>query len=316
MSGNVLKNKAGSPIQAACLCKVMLDNAGIGAEIVHAYTNESLLMDTSFVFFNEYLATPLLIVQCGTRASVAYPYDAGWELGEYPSRFNGVLCIRPEAKKIEPLPAPLWGTGWIRDRMVIDLRSSPAGCRLTREYRQHSASSMRDVYYGLNKEKLREKFENLIKEFSPLNRLVSFSFHDFHENPDGPFSVEIRFESGHAALRSGEKNVFMLQDFLPAYFKDIFPERTEDVVVHEGAAYIDEVEIMKIPGRTVSCDFKTKLLSNALFSTGFSSGETDSSYLFQRTLDLKPARISAKDIGEIHKECVELNNFRNSSVVY
>jgi hypothetical protein len=313
---NVLENKTGSAIQAASLCKVMMDKAGIDAEIVYAYSNELLLMDTSFVFFNEHFATPLLIVHFKTTDRVAYPYDAGWELGEYPSRFNGVLCIRPKEKKIEPLPPPLWGEGWTRSRMVIDLRSSPAVCRLTREFRLHSASSMRSEYFGLNKEQLRERFEKLIKGFNSSNRLVSFSFHDFNENPVGPFSMEIRFESDYNGLLSGDKNLFLLEYFLPEYFKDIFPGRTEDVVVHEGAVFIDEVEIIKIPGRPLSCDIKIKTLSNPLFTTSFSSGENDSSHIVQRTLNLKSVRIPAKDIGEIHKACVELNNIRNSSVSY
>jgi len=57
-------------------------------------------------------------------------------------------------------------------------------------------------------------------------------------------------------------------------------------------------------------------MSAALFSTACTSVETDSSYLFCRTLNLKRVRLTKDQIGAASRDCAELNDFENSTIVY
>ena len=129
-----------------------------------------------------------------------------------------------------------------------------------------------------------------------------------------------------------------LRDFRQA----LFTVKGKDFAdyVEEGIN-IDEIEVLKISGKKIEFDIKMEKpkkdskvevtyytpsvskdngkpydkISTSLFTVNYNKIETDSSYIFQRTLNLKPAHIKKEEIKNIYDDCVKLNSIKNSSII-
>jgi hypothetical protein len=283
---------------------------------------------------------PMPLVQIDGKFIVAYPYHRGYELGEYPRSYNNVLCMNINDKEIQPLPPAKWGTKWVRRRMVLDLTSTPGKHKFICEYKENSASSLRETFLGENKSALEGKFQSWLKDYKESNKLLSFDIKYLNQY-DMPLQVIIDFENDDTPIPYGNKQIFQLKNFFDDYFKDITANRTEDVFIHNPTTYIDEIEVSKISGKKIDFDIKMEKpndksetevihykpsekssagshydkISSQLFSVDYQKNETDSSYIFKRTLSLKPIRLSKKNLQKVYNNCVKLNSIKNSNLI-
>lgn len=124
-------------------------------------------------------------------------------------------------------------------------------------------------------------------------------------------------------------------------YRDITLDRTEDVYTVNKAVVVDEVEFIKIPGKKIEFDIKTEHIGSKsepeviqyvpsgnsyseknyntvnaqLFSVSYLKTETDSSYIFQRTLKINPTHIEKSKLSKTYDDCVKINSIKNSSII-
>jgi len=337
---NILETCRASYLETACLCDKLFNRLGLKSELVFTFHKDDLLLDTTFLFYTDYYIRGFPVVTINNKKYVAYPYLKGYELGEYPTGYTGALCFNVGSEKIFPLPPPLWGKDFISERKIIDLKHSPATFQLILEYKQNSASYYREELLEKNKEEQKKYLETAIKDYKNSNELESFSLENINEY-DKPLIVKIKFKNDDIPIPYEKKKIFKLTNFFEDYFEDITPDRTEDVYFHSPATYIDEIEVLKIPGKKITFDIKTEQIGNKsepkvvyfvpnqnsysekpyntvntrLFSVSYMNTETDSSYVFQRKLTVNPTHITKSEISKVYNDCVKINSIKNSSFI-
>lgn len=331
---NILESRKASYLQIACLCHKLFTRARLESEIVLTFSQNDFILDTTFLFYARYIITAMPVVYINGKTYVTYPYLKGYELGEYPLSYNGAICINPAEETIAPLPPPLHGEKWIKDRIVLDLSSFPGKYTLIREYRKNSASSYRNGFLNMDKEKQREKFEDLLKAYSETNKIESLSFTNLKKY-EKPLLATVTFTSDETPIPYENKKIFKLNSFFYDYFDDITPDRTEDVFIHNPATYIDEIEILKIPGKKITNDIiniakeayygtenakkegskiEFKKVKRGFIDIEYSSSETDTSYIIKRTITYNIIRIPREHLKKIYDDCVKLNTIKNSTI--
>jgi hypothetical protein len=330
-----------SESQIAVLCHKMFQKAGLKSRLIITGNKGILPIDTSFLFYDfNYLTNPLPVLEINNNKYVAFPFSKGYELGEYPLKYNNTMCLNLKNKHIEGIPAPKWGTEWERNRMVLDISSFPGKYKIFFEYKENSASSYRDTLLGLNKGDLEGEFKDWIQEYTESNKLQSFEIKNLNEY-DKPLQVIVHFKNDDTPIPYGNKKIFQLKSFFIDHFEDITADRTEDVFIHDPTTYVDEIEVLKIPGKKIEFDIKMEKpiatsepevihyipsenkasglkydkISSKLFTVDYHKSETDSSFIFKRILELKPIQVGKKDMKKVYNECVKLNSIKNSSVI-
>lgn len=339
---NIFESEKGSDMQIACLCNKMFKNAGIESDIVITSDKNIHVFDTSFFVHNNYLNMALPVVKINNKSYVAYPYKRGYGLGEYPMSLHNELCMNLKEKSIEPLPDPLWSEKWVCIRRTLDLGSVPGRYTLQYEYKQSSASEKRSEFLYYDKNKQKEELEEWVKEYKQSNTIKTFSVDNLTEY-EKPLLISILFENDDVPIPYGNKKIFQLSSFFKDYFKDITPDRTEDVVINNGFTTVDELEVMKIRGRKLSIAIKQtgsdentveeiftavqeknkhtdayvkyKEILSRLYEVNYLRKETDTSYIFQRVIKVAPNRILKPEMKKVYDDCVKLNSIKNSSVV-
>jgi hypothetical protein len=202
------------------------------------------------------------------------------------------------------------------------------------EFKQNSASSYREDYLDLDNSKLKEEFEDWIKNYKQSNEIKSFEIKNLNEY-NKPLKVIIHFENDDTPIPHGNKKIFQLKNFFVDYFEDITEDRKEDVFFRNPSSYIDEIEVLKIPGKKIEFDIKIpgnvydaemkvskgntgevfKQKQENLIKTSYNRTETDSSYIFQRVLSFEKKQFSGAKIKELSTECSILNDIQNSSLI-
>lgn len=337
--GEITKSEKASDLQIACLCNTMFKKAGLKSNIVITGHKNKYMIDTTFLVKRDYITVPMPLVKIENKYIVAYPYRRGYELGEYPMMYNDVLCMNIKEKQIHPLPKARWGTVWISKRKVLNLSQSPGKYKIIYEFKENSASSYREDFLDLDKSGLEEKFENWIKCYKKSNILKTFEIKNMNDY-DLPLQVIVHFENDDTPIPYGNKQIFQLKNFFYDYFEDITSDRTEDVFIHNPATYIDEIEILKIPGKKIVFDIKMekpnvgekveveyhspkgdtyqeKNITNysvKLFSVDYKKNETDSSYIFKRFLKVNPIHIKKEAMQKTYNDCAKLNSIKNSNI--
>lgn len=336
----ITETQQASELQIACLCNKLFKDAGLNSHVVITGHKNWRPIDPSFLVHSNYITDPMPVVFLDNKKYAVFPIFRGYELGEYPLSYNNVLCLNISKKAIEPLPPPKWGSIWIRKRRILDLSSIPGKYSMVYEYKQNSASVYRRKFLKKDKAAQKGYFENLIKDYSETNRLKSFKIKNLR-NYDKPLTAIIHFENNDTPIPYENKKIFKLNNFFLDYFEDITLDRTEDVFIKNPAIYIDEIEVLKIPGKKIEFDIKMEKpkkdskvevihyapskneytgnsyskISSSLFTVDYKKKETDSSYIFQRTLNLKPVHIKKEEIKKIYDDCVKLNSIKNSSII-
>jgi hypothetical protein len=311
---SILKTRRASYLQIACLCNKLFNSAGLESDIVFTFNKNDFILDTTFLFYARYVITAMPVVTINGKTYVTYPYLKGYELGEYPLGYNGALCINPFEKEIYPLPPAQHGDKWIRDRMVLDISSFPGKYTLIREYKKNSASAYRYDFLTMKKGKRRGEFEDILKEYNESNKVESFSFEHLKKY-EKPLIAKVSFTNNDGPIPYENKKIFKLNNFFPTYFEDITQDRTEDVINNNQSIYIDEIEVKKIPGKNITCDITMTEKANELFTSVLKKSETDTSYIYTRTLICKIAHIHRSQIQKLYNDCEELNSIKNSSII-
>ena len=292
----------------------MFKQAGLTPRILLTLSKNTQISDSVYLLYkyrSNFLGFPTLTIQGKTY--VTYPYALGYELGEYPLKYNDALCLDLKDNKIYPLPPPLWGEKWIKDRIVLDLSSFPGNYTLIREFKKNSASDYRNDFLNKKKKAQRKKLEDVVKYYKESNIIDSFSFRDLHSY-DKPFSIVVTFKNDDIPIPYDNKNILKLNNFFYDYFGDITIERKEDIFIHNKATLIDELEILKIPGKKIILNIEASELLNEIFSTKCNQTETDTSYIFQRIIQYDKNHIPKEKIKDIYSDCVKLNTIKNSSI--
>jgi len=337
---NLFETNKASFLQIACICNKLFNKSGLQSEIVFAFDKDDFILDTNFLFYTRFVITAFPVVTINNTKYVTYPYLKGYELGEYPMGYRGALCFSAHKKEIYPLPPQRHGKKYISEKRVIDLNQTPAAFQLLVEFRQYSASDYREDLLDKDKEKQKKYLEKWVKNYKCSNELESFSFENLNK-ADKPLIVKIKFKNDDIPIPYENKKIFKLTNFFEDYFEDITPDRTEDVYFHSPATYIDEIEVLKIPGKKITFDIKTEQIGNTsepevvyyvpnqntysekpyntvntrLFSVSYMNTATDSSYIFQRKLTVNPTHITKNEISKVYNDCVKINSIKNSSFV-
>ncbi len=311
---DILKTEDASDLQISCLCQKMFQSAGIASSVVITGHKSYYVIDPDFLVHSEYFTTPLVIATINNKTYAAYPLRRGYEFGEYPTSYNGVYCLNLAEKKVHTLPAPKWGTIWKRKRRVLDLNSFPGKYRFVYEFKQNSASDYRDSFLGEDKSALTKKFESWLDDYNESNKLISYDIINL-DTYDKPLHVMLHFQNDEMPIPYGNKKIFKLNSFFYNYFKDVTASRTEDVFLHTTSTLIDEVEVLKMPGKKVTFDMKMDNSANALFKVNFSKSTTDSSYIFCREVTYKPGKIEGKNVPLLVPDITTLNDIKNSSII-
>lgn len=336
----ISETQKASELQITCLCNKLFKDADLNSHIVITGHKMWRPIDPSFLVHSNYITNPMPVVIIDNKKYAAFPLFKGYELGEYPLSYNNVLCLNINKKVIEPLPLPKGGSIWKRKRRILDLSSIPGKYSMVYEYRKNSASVYRNKFLNRDKAGRKEYFEDLIKDYSETNRLKSFKIKNLNDH-DTPLTAIIHFENDNIPISYKNKKIFKLNNFFYDYFEDITIDRSEDVFIKIPETVIDEIEVLKIPGKKIEFDIKMEKpknnlevevinyspsenkyseqnyikISSSLFTVNYNKIETDSSYLFRRTLNLKPAHIKKEEIKKIYGDCVKLNSIKNSSII-
>jgi len=176
---------------------------------------------------------------------------------------------------------------------------------------------MRAFLLNKNKKDQEEYFEKKwIKKYKESNKLVFLNLMNLHDYGK-PLIAVIEFTNDDVPIPYENKKIFKLNNFFVNAFEDITPDRTEDVYIHNPLTQIAEIEVVNIPGKKIKFNIKTEQIGDKsepevvyyvpstnpsgeksyneintkFFSVTYNQTETDSSYIFQRTLKLNPAHI-------------------------
>lgn len=336
----ITETQKASEMQIVCLCNKLFNDAGLESHVVITGNKNWRPIDPSFLVHSDYITNPMPIVFIGNKEYAAFPLFRGYELGEYPLSYNNVQCLNIKNRTIEPLMLPKWGSKWIRERRTLDLRSNPGKYSLIYEFKKNSASVYRNKF--LNKDKAAQKayLDSLIKDYSETNRIKSFKIKNLN-NYDKPLIVIVHFENDDVPIPYENKKIFKLNNFFSDYFEDITLDRTEDVFIKYLETNIDEIEVLKTPGKKIEFDIKMKQIGDKsvpeviqyvpsenaysekrnntvntrLFTASYANSETDSSYVFQRKLTINPTHIRKNEINKVYNDCVKINSIKNSNII-
>jgi len=301
-------------IRIASQCYKMFKRAGLNPHVLLAYDKNTDILDSSFLYYNEDIyGFPFFSFH--NTSYIAYPYEIGYELGEYPAGFNNATCIDLKNNSISTLPPPLWGEEWIKDKIVLNLKSFPGNYHFIREFRKNSASDFRAYFLNMTKESQGKYIENLLKDYKKSNKVESFSILNLDEY-EKPLITQAIFKNDDMPIPYENKTIFKLNNFFcNDYFEDITMERKDDIFLHHKRIYIDELEIIKIPGKKIIPTIEANNIINNLFSVEINKSETDSSYIFQRTVIYgKNNFISEEKIKDFYDAINDLNKVKNSTI--
>jgi len=315
---NIISSGNATEAQITSLCTRLFKKAGIDNHIVIAGQNNLYSLDSTFLFWSDWITTPLPVVVIGGREYVAYPFARGYELGEYPLYFKDELCMDLKTKSLKPLPKPVWGYSRVNERRTIRCTSTGVNGCIHFEYLYNNANYYRNTFLCMNKDDRKKYFEKYLEGCDQSNRLQSFSIHNLDE-PGKELSADVVFTSDNKPIFYENKQVLKLGPYFSSYFKDITPDRMDDVFTNEKTTYVDELEIIKNPGKNITVDIKMDSISNRLFSAAVERTETDSSIIFRRTMitPVDGRSFSIKYIKEkAYGDIQALNGIKNGNVVF
>lgn len=92
-SNTLFKNQKASTLQIACLCNKMFQKIGVESKLVLANKFGEQYINSDYLFFDPYWVQGFCIVTLNNTKLVAYLYDKGYELGQYPQFYNNTFCI-------------------------------------------------------------------------------------------------------------------------------------------------------------------------------------------------------------------------------
>lgn len=338
--GEITETQIASELQITCFCNKLFKEAGLKSHIVITGHKNWRPIDPSFLVHSNYFTNPMPVVFFGNKKYAVFPLFRGYELGEYPLSYNNVLCLNIKQKSSESLPTSKWGTIHIKTKRTLDLSNIPGKYSMVYEYKKNSASFYRNKFLNKDKVEQKEYFEDLIKDYSKTNRLKSFKIKNLSDY-DKPLSAIVHFENDDTPIPYENKRIFKLNNFFHDKFEDITIDRTEDVFIKYPETNIDEIEVLKIPGKKIDFDIKIEnpkkdsdvevihytasgtdnsgktynRIGSSLFTVDYKKSETDSSYIFQRILNQEPVHIKKEEIKKIYNDCVKLNSIKNSSII-
>lgn len=311
---DVINVQNASDMQISGLCSKLMQKAGLKSHVVITGSKNEYVIDTTFLIHNNYITIPLPVVEIDGTPLVAYPFDRGYELGEYPLSFNKVPCLNLVEKEIQQLPPPKYGTKWIREQKKLNLNAPNKTFSLIYEYKENSASYHREDLLSCDDSQLEKKFQNWLKDKFQSNKLKTFTIQNLHDY-SLPLNINIEYDCEEPPIPYGKKQIYKFGKLFDDYFSSITADRKEDVFIHNKAFYIDEVELMKIPGKKISLDMHMVNLDNALFTSTTAKLITDSSVIYRRELQYKPGVFTNSEFKPLCKDIHTLNSINQASII-
>jgi hypothetical protein len=250
--------------QAALVCELMLQDAGIPAHLLMTRPRMLGGFDPEFVTTSSLMA-PLVIATINGRELAICPYFVAYPVGEYPEEYLGLHGLDLKSKSVRAVPPPLSRRNTILRRVTADLSSDTARhtCRVS--YFGNVACERRRLFRVRDEEKTGEYVRSLLSNLGDNNEYLSHSTVNV-STLDEPFTVSIQFRNPALLLQVGEQTVCRLDQLVADCVPGVDAGRTVDVWVETETQYVDEVELCPPKGFSLEVVSRMPNLNNDLFS--------------------------------------------------
>jgi hypothetical protein len=287
-------------------------SAGFSADVVLLRSKNEGGFDKDFITPAS-LEIPLIVVKTRESQLVAFPFNRGGRIGEYPTGFQGLDGLSLSRMTPVPLPASTSGVSTGMTRFFIDC--APERIRQTVDFILFGsrAYSCRVFLRSLDRAKWNEFFQNWLTGIGTSNALDT-GFVEGIDQPGKPLIFHMKFSNPNQVITRGATEQINLSNLFDRYFSTYDTTRTADFVISYPYEDTEVVEIVPNDAKA-AYNFSCNALNNKLFSCECLKSNSHDTTILQRIVRVHAGTINKDTMRTIYPDILALNRIKESSVV-
>lgn len=245
----VLEQGKSDLFRVSILCREMLKDAGIPAQLVLTRSHTFGGFDPQFVSFTSCFEGIVTIRLDGKEYGIC-PVYTGYPVGAYPPEYFGCRGLNVDKDDTVDLPEPLWKEFLQTTRVTLDFQSDTATQTMRQRFYQLSTWSVRWMLQKRGRADQREMVERILHKKDDRSDLISFETDGLGDN-ESPVSLIIHFRDNNPPVEMAGKRRYEVSQYLSRSFLNIDSTRRDDIVVPVPMVFRDTLEIKKIPNKQI-----------------------------------------------------------------
>jgi hypothetical protein len=308
----IIERQKGNIWEITGLLSEFYKSAGFSVDVVLLRSKNEGGFDKNFITPAS-LEIPLIVVRTRDSQLVAFPFNRGGRLGEYPTGFQGLDGVSLSRMSPVPLPASTSGVSAGMARFIIDC--APDRMRQTADFILYGsrAYSYRVFLRSLERAKWNEFFQNWLTGLGTSNALDT-GFVEGIDQPGKPLTLHMKLSNPNQIITRGATEQINLSNLFDRYFSSYDTTRTADFVISYPFEDTEVVEI--IPHDAIATyNFSCNAINNKLFSCECLKSNRLDTTILQRIVRVHPGTIQKDTMKTLYRDILALNRIKESNVV-
>lgn len=299
-------DKKGSFWDVAVLTKMVFTECGIKTDICLGNSKQYLPLQKEFVT-RSVLRTPFLVLKDDNKRVAAWPYFVGYTLGEYPSSYEGTLCLNLKSQEVESMPSLRWRNDESVYKTVVDLTDEGLEHSIEMTFKFSEASMMRQIFHHLDEEAQKKVCQKMLESRGETNKVSSVKIID-QEKIGEPMTIKITFDNALEPIPYKNSNIYEMKDFCREFLSSVADQKSK-VIKSRSKDITKDILVIKTSSRSGSVNINNVNIRNKFFHYSQRVSKSGSTYTITRTLETKVCEVNNLGYDDIVRDINKINTY-------